>query len=148
MEQMEYLFFNESLAKRFVGLCGEQSVEATIEAGESFSGDASYNVRLADITDDALMETVEEFYNDLFFGEQAAEIEGNSNNGALADACGVQVQLQSGQFTTVAIHPEIMNKLLTVLTVQEVQSFLSQVAEDIENPKDGPICRREDLPSI
>ena len=147
-EQMEYLFFNELLAKRFVDFCGELGAQATIEAGESFNGEASYNVMLADITDDTLMEAVEEFYNELFFGEQAAEIEGNSDSGALADACGVQVQLQSGQFTTVAIHPEIMNKLLSVLSVTELQSFLSQVAEDIENPKDGPICSRENLPNM
>lgn len=148
MEQMEYLFFNESLAKRFVEFCSVQGVEAIIKAEVTFTDETSYNVLLADITDDSLMDSVEEFYNELFFGEQAAEIEGNDGSGALADACGVQVQLQSGQFTTVAIHPEIMNKLLSVLTVEELQSFLSQVAEDIENPKDGPICRRENLPSI
>lgn len=148
MEQMEYLFFNESLAKKFIEFCKEKGVQAVIEAEASFTEEATYNVTLADITDDDLMESVEEFYNELFFGEQAAEIEGNDGSGALADACGVQVQLQSGQFTTVAIHPKIMNKLLSVLTVEELQSFLSQVAEDIENPKDGPICRRENLPSI
>ncbi|MBN2865877.1 MAG: hypothetical protein JXK16_07710 [Thiotrichales bacterium] len=147
-EQMEYLFFNESLAKRFTLFCEAQGVQSKIIAEESFTGDASFNVQLADITNDLIMEAVEECYNDLFFGEQAAEIEGNSESGALADACGVQVQLMSGQYTTVAIHPEIMNKLLSVLTVNELQSFISQVAEDIENPKDGPICRRTDLPSM
>lgn len=145
---MEYLFFNESLAKRFTLFCQERGVESKIVAEESFTGNASFNVQLDDITDDSTMEAVEDCYNDLFFGEQAAEIEGNNEQGALADACGVQVQLMSGEFTTVAIHPEIMNKLLSVLTVNELQSFISQVAEDIENPKDGPICRRTDLPSI
>jgi len=147
-DQMEYLFFSESLAMRFAAFCNDKAIPTEVDAETSFSGDDTYNVLLADITDDSLMEEVEAFYNDLFFGEQAAEIEGNNESGAMADACGVQVQLQSGQFTTVAIHPEIMNKLLSVLTVSELQSFLSQVAEDIENPKDGPICRREDLPSI
>ena len=147
-EQMEYLFFNESLAKRFASFCNEKGIETTMDTEVSFSGDDSYNILLDDITDAVLMDAVESHYNELFFGEQAAEIEGNSQAGVLADACGVQVQLQSGQFTTVAIHPEIMNKLLSVLSIEELQSFLSQVAEDIENPKEGPICRRVDLPSI
>ena len=147
-EQMEYLFFSEPLAQRFVGFCSEQGVDAKIEAEVSFTGDDSFNVLLDDITSDALMEAVEEAYNALFFGEQAAQIEGTNQDGVLADACGVQVQLQSGQFTTVAIHPEIMNKLLNVLTVNELQSFLSQVAKDIENPKGGSICQRKNLPSI
>ncbi len=145
---MEYLFFNESLAERFAAFCQERGVDAQIKAEESFTEDATYSVQLADMTSDELMDAIEEQYNEMFFGEQAAEIEGNGSQGALADACGVQVQLQSGAFTTVAIHPEIMNKILSVLSIDELQSFLSQVAEDIENPKSGPICRRQDLPSI
>lgn len=69
-------------------------------------------------------------------------VDGNDGDGAVADACGIQLQLSNGEFTTVAIDPEIMNKLLSVLSVEEIQSFMSQVAEDIENPKSGPICRR------
>lgn len=145
---MEYLFFNESLANRFAIFCNYKGIATKVITEEEHSGDASYSIQLADITDAGLMEVIEDHYNDLFFGEQAAEIEGNDANGALADACGVQVQLQSGQYTTVAIHPEIMNKILSVLSIDELQSFLSQVAEDIENPKVGPICSREDLPSI
>jgi len=147
-QQMEYLFFNESLAKRFADFCNAKNIATQIVVEEEHTGDASYSIQLADITDSALMDEVEEHYNDLFFGEQAAEIEGNTESGAVADACGVQVQLLSGEYTTVAIHPEIMNKILSVLSIDELQSFLSQVAEDIENPKSGPICSRENLPSI
>jgi hypothetical protein len=35
-----------------------------------------------------------------------------------------------------------------VLSIDEVQKCLAQVAEDIENPKAGPICRRENLPGL
>lgn len=145
---MEYLFFNETLANRFAIFCNYKGISTKVVTEEEHSGDASYSVQLADITDDDLMGLIEEHYNELFFGEQAAEIEGNDGQGALADACGVQVQLQSGQYTTVAIHPKIMNKILSVLSIDELQGFLSQVAEDIENPKLGPICSREDLPTI
>jgi len=147
-DQMGYLFFNELLAKRFAKFCNDKGVDTSLLAEEEHSGDISYSVQLDDIENEALMEEIEDYYNELFFGEQAAEIEGNDVGGAIADACGIQVQLQSGDFTTVAMHPEIMNKILSVLSIGELQSFLSQVAEDIENPKSGPICRREDLPSI
>lgn len=148
-EQLEYVFFDERLAKRFAGFCQEQGVSTSILSEELHPGEASFSVQLVEEgLAEGLVEQIEETYNDLFFGEQAAQIEGNDGDGALADACGVQVQLQSGEFTTVAIHPQIMNKILSVLTVDELQSFLSQVAEDIENPKNGPICRREDLPQL
>jgi len=134
-EQMEYLFFNADLAKRFAAFCQQQQIEAMVTQEASFTEDNHYNVSIKDTTDSEALERIEAYYNELFFGDQAAEVEGHTQAGVLADACGVQVQLQSGEFTTVAIHPEIMNKLLSVLTIDELQHFLSQVSEDIENPK-------------
>lgn len=117
-------------------------------SGETYSGEPEFTVSLPDTLDGSIIEQIEEEYTGLLFGEQASMIEGNDNSGAMADACGVQVQLGSGEFTTVAIHPEIMNKVLSVLSVKELQQFLEQVAEDIENPKKGPVCTRMELPTI
>lgn len=36
------------------------------------------------------------------------------------------------------INPEIMNKILSVLSITKLQSLLVKVAEDIEEPKAGP----------
>lgn len=145
---IEYMFFDEELAKRFKAYCESLGVETELEADITHTDDDSFTIKIADGLNDEVLEKIEEEYGEMLFGEQAAQIEGNDGAGAIADACGVQVQLSSGQFTTVAIHPEIMNKILSVLTIDELQKFLSQVAEDIENPKMGPICSREGLPTI
>jgi hypothetical protein len=145
---MEYVFFDLNLAERFQSYCEALGVETSLISGETYSGEPEFTVSLPDTLDNSIIEQIEEEYTGLLFGEQASMIEGNDNNGAMADACGVQVQIQSGQFTTVAIHPEIMNKVLSVLSVKELQEFLAQVAEDIENPKKGPVCARTDLPTI
>jgi len=145
---MEYVFFDESLAKRFQGYCENLGVKTELEADLTHTDDDSFTIKLNEKLSIETVDKIEEEYGELLFGEQASMIEGNDEAGAIADACGVQVQLQSGQFTTVAIHPEIMNKILSVLSIDELQQFLAQVAEDIENPKSGPICSREDLPTI
>ena len=145
---MEYVFFDESLAKRFQVYCEGLGVKTELEADLTHTDDDSFTVKLNQKLSVETVDKIEEEYGELLFGEQASMIEGNDEAGAIADACGVQVQLQSGQFTTVAIHPEIMNKVLSVLSIDELQQFLAQVAEDIENPKLGPICYREDLPTI
>lgn len=145
---IEYMFFDEGLAMRFQGFCENLGVKTLLEKDITHTDDDSYTIKITDGLADDIMEKIEEEYGDMLFGEQAAQIEGNDDGGAIADACGVQVQLASGQFTTVAIHPEIMNKVLSVLSIEELQQFLSQVAEDIENPKSGPICSRESLPTI
>ena len=143
MDKMEYLFFEQSLAERFKSACEKKGAEkVSIVTEETPSDGDAYSVVIESLTDEALAETIESLYDEFFFGEQAAQVEGNSEEGVLADACGVQVKLSTGQYTTVEIAPEIMNKILSVLTVDELQQFLAQVAEDIEFPKSGPICKR------
>ncbi|MBF6059085.1 MULTISPECIES: hypothetical protein [Thiomicrorhabdus] len=147
-DQIEYLFFDLSLAQRFQSFCHDLGLSTELEADETHMGESSYSVKLSDDIEESISEQLEAEYDDLLFGEQAAQIDGNDEDGALADACGVQVKLKSGIYTTVAIHPEIMNKILSVLSIDELQQFLAQVAEDIEEPKTGPICSRRDLPTI
>jgi len=147
-ETMEYVFFDLNLAQRFKTYCEALDVATVLESDQTHSGEASFTLKISDTLPEELIEQIEEQYSDLLFGEQAALYAENESTGALADACGVQVQLQSGAFTTVAVHPEIMNKILSVLSVDELQRFLSQIVEDIENPKMGAICARKDLPTI
>lgn len=142
LEDIGFTFFSRPVAQKFADFCEQQKLNVAIVFEETFSGEESFHVNLQTKIDDELLETLEEYYSDLLFGEEAANVEGNVEYGAIADACGVQVQLQSGNFTTVAIEPEIMNKILSVLSIDELQRFLAQVAEDIENPKSGPICSR------
>ena len=147
LDNFEYTFFDEPIAQRFCEALQLHGVSASIASEEEGNGEVSYCVSIDGSLEDALAETLESLYSELLFGDQAAQIEGNED-GALADACGVQIKLACGEYTTVAIHPVVMNKVLSVLTVDELQRCLAQVAEDIENPKSGPICRRENLPEV
>ncbi|QBZ82121.1 hypothetical protein GHNINEIG_00145 [Hydrogenovibrio crunogenus] len=147
LENFEYTFFDAPVAQKFCEQVHALGLNTEIKQEESGSGEVSFEVMIKGQISDAQAEQIEDLYGELLFGEQAAQIEGNES-GAVADACGVQIQLASGEYTTVAVHPHIMNKILSVLTIEEVQKFLSQVAEDIENPKAGPICRRENLPQF
>lgn len=146
LENFEYTFFDRPIAEKFVQFAASVNAVAKIREEKTPMDETSFEVSIEGSLSDDNAEKLEDYYSDLLFGEQAAQIEGNDSDGVLADACGVQVKLESGQYTTVAIHPEIMNKILSVLSVDELQAFLAQVAEDIENPKSGPICSRKDLP--
>jgi len=139
---VEYLFFDRSLADRFMEGCRPYVEKVQIITEQTPSDGDAYSVVIEGLLSDSEAASIEQLYDELFFGEQAALIEDNGEAGALADVCGVQVQLSTGQYTTVAIEPNIMNKLLSVLTIDELQQFLAQVAEDIEFPKTGPICQR------
>lgn len=148
LNNLEYTFFDQKFADQFIQECTQMGFETTLKKDESPTGEALFDITIVSGLTDAQTEQIEDLYSDILFGGQAAEIEGTEGEGVVSDACGVQVQLASGDFTTIAVHPEIMNKILSVLTIDELQKFLAQVAEDIENPKIGPICKRKDLPSL
>jgi len=145
---MEYVFFDAGLAERFTEQCNLLGVAAELKSDQTPLGEASFSVSMSDLIQDHLMEAVESLYEDMLFGEQAALIEGNDERGAVADSCGMQIKLQSGAYTNIEIQPEIMNKLLSVLDSKELQSFIEQVAEDIENPKTESICERHRVGTI
>ncbi|HQR81277.1 MAG TPA: hypothetical protein PK283_00045 [Thiotrichales bacterium] len=128
---LDFLFFDATLAQRFAQqaqrLGGEVKVE-TVEAGEA---GVQVRVRQASLSESAISQ-LDEVYDQLFFVEQAELIEAG---GSVADACGVQLQLSSGDFTTVMMPPEEMNRLLSVFSPEEVQALFARIADAVEHPE-------------
>ncbi len=148
LDNFEYTFFDKGIAEKFAAILTEKQYTTLISHDLSLSGEDTFDVKIKEPLDDNAVKSIESIYDDMLFGEQAAQFEDNSEEGVVADSCGVQVQLQNGDFTTIAIHPTIMNKILSVLTIEELQKFLAQAAADIENPKNGPVCSRENKPTL
>jgi hypothetical protein len=128
---LDFLFFDATLAQRFAQqaqqLGGEVKVE-TVEAGEA---GVQVRVRQASLSESAISQ-LDEVYDHLFFVEQAELIEAG---GSVADACGVQLKLSSGDFTTVMMPPEEMNRLLSVFSPEEVQALFARIADAVEHPE-------------
>ena len=142
-EVMEYVFFDQQLAERFKAACESLGVDAVFNLDQTPLGEASFSVHLSDQLEALLIEAVENIYEEMLFGDQAAMIEGNDEAGVVADSCGIQVQLSAGGYTNIAIEPVIINKLLSVLSTEELQSFVSKIADDIENPKRDSVCAQQ-----
>ncbi|WP_235584736.1 hypothetical protein [Thiomicrospira sp. WB1] len=141
MDTFDYVFFDQALAQSFADQLTERGIAAQVMAVAETGEESVCEVQVGQALTPEQMDEVEALYDQRFFEDQAALIEGNEV-GAQADVSGVQVQLSTGDYTTVAIDPAIMNKLLSVLSIEELQQFLHQVAEDIEHPKSGPVCQR------
>jgi len=125
----EYLFFDRGLAEHFARGC--DSVGAATQVAEQPDGVV---VRLTKAVDDAVVEQIEALYDELFFGEQAEMVEAEEEGVAMT---GMQIQLKDGGYTTVLLPPEIMNRLLSVFTIDELNQFMHDVARAIEDPNGG-----------
>jgi hypothetical protein len=128
----EYMFFDEVIAQDFADACREQGISAEVVVSEQI------NVCIPEAEADENLQILEALYDQYFFGEQASQVEIEHDD---FSASGIQVQLASGQYTTIMIAPEIMNKLLSVFSLEELNQFMHQVAAAIENPNGGgSIC--------
>lgn len=135
----EYLFFDRGLAQRFAQGCEKEGAATEIEAQQD-----GVVVRLTGAVSEALAEVAEALYDELFFGEQAEMVEAEDESVAMT---GMQIQLKDGSYTTVLIPPDIMNRLLSVFSVDELNRFMHDVARAIEDPNGGgtvcQVMRRE-----
>lgn len=131
---LDYLFFNHELAQKFAQQARHLGAQVQVEAVESGEADADgVQVRVAQTAlSDVQIEQLDACYDELFFIEQAELIE---EGGSTADACGVQLQLASGAFTTVLMPPEEMNRLLSVFSPTEVQALFARIADAVEHPE-------------
>ncbi|MCK5918650.1 MAG: hypothetical protein KAG34_09500 [Cocleimonas sp.] len=136
---LDYLFFNQSIADKFIDFMNENNLGWTQEV-EKIQG--ALVLKTSEDIDDALWDALDERYDAL--GLQDALL--SSNNSAEADdidAAGVYLQLKNGQQTIAAIDPLIMNRILDVISMDEFNDFIEAIVSSVENPDDSAICQKK-----
>lgn len=131
---LDYLFFDDTIAQAFAQHA--QTLPTQVVTTTTPEGGIQISVT-EETLDDSQRQQLETWYDQFFFGDQAEAIQ---QEDAGTEACGVQIQLSSGEFTTVLLDPKLMSKLLTALEVEEIQTLFSQIASAVENPQSMSVC--------
>ena len=79
-------------------------------------------------------------YNELLGDGLELWANDEDTTGLETNAAGVRVQLSTGQVCQIRIDTKIMNKVLGCLTPLELENFVQQIAAEVENPSDTPLC--------
>ncbi len=133
---IEYVFFNETLHQRFL----------TFVAAKGLAADARHDeidgfiVTLPEDIDDELSDAIEAEY-DALMREQMILAEADEE-WATRQVMGVTVTLSDGESRDVRIHGAIGRKLTEHFTPEEIHELVTQIAESVVNPVDGPLCRK------
>ncbi|MBI3430834.1 MAG: hypothetical protein HY018_01320 [Hydrogenophilales bacterium] len=133
---VEYMFFDEALRDRFVAFAAARGIAGTVRKDEI----DGFVVALPDGMDDALEEALEAEY-DAIMDEQMLRAESDAELVSHA-AAGVTVTLADGSTRTVRIPPPIARRLFEHFTPEEVHEIATAIAHSVENPIEGPICRK------
>jgi hypothetical protein len=132
----EYMFFDEGLRDRFVAFAAARGIAGTVRQDEI----AGFVVTLPDEMDDALEEAVEAEYKTIM-DEQMLLAESDEEL-VSHHAAGTTVTLTDGTTRTVRIPPPIARRLFEHFTSDEIHEIATAIAHSVENPIDGPICRK------
>ena len=134
---IEYLFFNTEISLKFVEILKQKNVEWQEEI-ESVQDAISIKVS-EDIGDD-LWDELDDIF-DVLTVEDQMMLEENVDDDGLVSKAGIYLQLAGGKQTVAQIDPNVMNKMLEVITMEEFNSFIETIVSSVEEPDDSPICK-------
>ena len=132
----EYMFFDEALRDRFVDFASARGIASTVRQDVI----AGFVVDLPDGLADELQDAFEVEY-DSIMDEQGLLAESDAEL-VSHHAAGVTVTLADGTTRAIRIPPPIARRLLEHFTPEEVHEIATAFAQSIENPIDGPLCRK------
>jgi hypothetical protein len=132
----EYMFFDAALRDRFVDFAAARGVSSTVRQDVI----AGFVVDLPDGLADELQDAFEVEY-DSIMDEQRLLAESDAEL-VSHHAAGVTVTLADGTTRTIRLPPPIARRLLEHFTSEEVHEIATAIAQGIENPVDGPLCRK------
>jgi response regulator RpfG family c-di-GMP phosphodiesterase len=131
----EYVFFDESLSRRFAQFARDQGLAAGVHVDEM----DNYVVALPDEVDDDLDDRLEAEY-DALMDEQRSLIEADEGDEA-RHLMGVTVTLPDGNARLVRLPADYGQRLCQHFSPQEIHDIVSAIARELADPVSGPLCR-------
>ena len=132
---LEYLFFTRDIANQFTQVVDAKKIPWK-EAVESM-----HQSILIQILEDDMGEhwdEIDDFYDELAIADQN-QLELDPD----VSTAGVYIQLQQGKQTVAQVNPEVLGRILSVVSADEFSEFVDIIAKSVENPDDASICQRD-----
>ena len=135
---LEYIFFHPEPYRRFKQFLQDKQVPLLAE-GTDHTNVEGLVLRIADNLDDALQEAIENYY-DAMLALNETMVTGSLDEDAIHQV-GLAVSLQDGRSVLASVQPDVLNRVLTVLSQQELGSLVDAIVAAVENPDERPLCK-------
>ena len=132
----QYIFFDEQLRDRFMQHVTQHSLGCEMRP-DTMEG---FVVELSEEPEDEVLDALEAQYETLM-DEQIALAE--CREGWIThQVAGVGITRADGSPCVVRLPAAVARPLLANFTTEQVQALVQAVAQSLENPIDGPLCKR------
>jgi hypothetical protein len=136
---LDYLFFNQSIADKFIDFMNKSNLEWTQEVEKIQN---AIVLKTSEDIDDSLWDALDALYDTLGL-EDALLSDANASDENTINTAGVYLQLKNGQQTVAPIDPQIVNRILDVVSMDEFNDFIETIVSSVENPNDSIICQKK-----
>jgi hypothetical protein len=132
---LEYIFFHDEPRKQFIQYLEQQDIPCA-EHDDSMG-------MLVSVPEDMGVEieqAVETRYDEVM--ENAEELLAEDGEMAEKDVAAITITLDSGKTVYASVSPKILNRILTVITPQELNDLVDSIVTSVQNPDERPLCKR------
>ncbi len=129
---LEYVFFDQTIVERFIAAVRRMGVAAQQAA------DSELTVEVPEDIDDTLADAIDDEYEKLLQDNAALVEEGE--DALEKNVAGIQVLLADGSPCMVRLDPDLVARLLTVVSMEELRDLAQTITEGVENPDNRPLC--------
>ena len=136
---LEYLFFTQEIADKFIAYLKNKNL-AWEQKNDPMLG--SIVIETPEGIEDGLWDELDD-YHDLLGEEEQKILEVElADSETETNAAGIYIQLANGEQTVAQINPEVMNRMLSVISMDEFNNFIETIVSSVEKPDDAPICEK------
>ncbi len=138
-EGLEYLFFTRQMADTFGEYLRVKGLVYT-ETIEPMQG--AMVLTIAEGVEDELWDELDDYHDALSEADQALLAAEDTDADGEHSAAGIYLQLLDGRQTIAQVDPDIMSRILGVLSMDELNNFVDTIVRSVEIPDDSAICKR------
>lgn len=138
---MDYIFFHLTPYQAFMEFLLDHGI--TFRQANQYQASTEENALVVVIDeelDDELLEKVEDYYDQMM--DLNSQLVSAQDEHELSVA-GIAVNLKDGRMVMAKIDPDLVYKVSSVLSQDEIRTLVSAVVDAVDNPDERPLCHTD-----
>jgi len=132
---LDYIFFHQQSLDQFVAHLKQHAIPH-----ETRDDEMGLVVAIPDDLPDEVTDPLDLFYEKLL--DDAENHLSDDDETAEKHTAGLIITLGDGNTTSVEVSPELLNRILGAISIDELNRLIDAIVSSVENPDNRPLCQR------
>lgn len=136
---LEYLFFNPVFADKF---CRELDARSVSHERQTEPVQNALLITTSEEIEETLWDELDDIYDNLAEQDQQL-LQTRLDDDSGVNTAGIYIELSDQRQTIAQVSPEVMNRMLETISMDEFNQFVEAIVAAVETPDDTPFCKRD-----